>query len=712
MSSAVNLITQNVLRNISIADNNMMQSMRRLVSGFRINTAADDPSGMSVVERMRTQLRSVNQATRNAHDAISLIHTAEGGISSIVEMIQRMRELVIIAANDTNPVHPERERIQLEIDHLTGEIDEVVRRTEFNTMRLLDGRFARPPASSRALAEPIGQLMAVSPSAVTAISPHIAMPASPTVINAENIAAGSGNGWVFSGGVLTISGGGDFRVDGFFIEGQQLMNINRIVVSDSAETNLTLNNVSITTASGFAGGSALDVGGANVNLFLLGNNVLDASGSTGQAGIRTTGGTLTIQGSGALNVRSGHHAAGIGGSVDGSFMGETGGTLIIRSGTINARGSGGAGIGGGGGYAGGDGGNITIHGGNVTAYNIFDGAGIGGGGEGNGGVINITGGIVEAIGGGSAVPGNTNRGAAIGGGNNAAGANLIITGGLVEIRGNEWIGGGTGNLTSGTTDVRGGNLSINPNNIHSGVTHFGQDAFRVQITLEGQGGNLVAFGSRRDVSYILEGLSVRAITDSAGNLFMYLPVAFTDREAFMNFLGNAFENIVEMSPNHDNRLVLRFTGSIDHPPYIPTEGRVLHFQVGPNTGHSMFLHIDAMHTRALGLRDRYGNQIINVMQESGQDISMFLDRVNNALDIAVRERSRMGAAINRLEFTVESLYVAGDNLSAALSRMRDADMAAEMMNLVQSRLSVDVGMHVLARLHNQEGTARLLDILG
>ena len=778
MNSAVNLATQNVQRNINIADSSMAQSMRRLTTGFRINTAADDPAGMSIVEKMKTQLRSINQANRNAYDAISLIRTAEGGMGVIVEMIQRMRELVIAASNDTNLLHPERERIQLEIDELSYEIDEVVRRTEFNTMRLLDGSFAEPPASDQEQAEPIRQLNAVSPSAVAESSPSAAMPTSPTVIDTESIAVGSGNGWAFSGGVLTISGGGDFRVDGLFMKGQRLMNINRIVVADSAETNLVLNNVNITAA----GGPALDVGDANVNLFLLGNNVFDASGARGRAGIRTTGANLTIQGTGRLEALGGFSGAGIGGGVAPDGMsGEAGGLVTINSGTIVARGAGGAGIGGGGG--GGNGGSITINGGNVTAYNIRGGAGIGGGTSGNGGNITITGGNITAQGGtyqpgaalvgGAGIGGGAGRiggqilitggtvhatggnlaagiggggggaggaggditisggrvtasggrsdsqfpsaairqGAAIGGGAGAVGANLIIAGGLVEISSGEWIGGGTDNLASGTTDVRGGNLSVNPGDIYSGVTHFGQEAFRVQITLESQSGNPVAFGAHRPVSYMLNDLSVQAITDSAGDLFMYLPVDFTDREGFMNFLGNTFENILEMSPNHDNRLVLRLIGSTDYLSPIPAEGGVLHFQVGSNAGHSMFLHIEAMHTQALGLRDGEGKQMINVMQESGQAVSALIDRVNNALDTAVRERSGMGAAINRLEFTVESLYVAGDNLSATMSGIRDTDMAEEMTNLIRSRVSVDVGMRALTRLHNQESTARLLDIL-
>ena len=94
MRSITDMITLSVQRNISGANRNMVQASQRLASGFRINAAADDPAGMSRVQGMRAQLRSIGQANRNAHDAISLIQTAEGGISSVVNMIRRMRELI------------------------------------------------------------------------------------------------------------------------------------------------------------------------------------------------------------------------------------------------------------------------------------------------------------------------------------------------------------------------------------------------------------------------------------------------------------------------------------------------------------------------------------------------------------------------------------------------------------------------------------------
>lgn len=114
------------------------KSLERLSSGYRINRAADDAAGMAISQRMKTQIAGLDQASRNAADGISVIQTAEGALQEIEEMLQRMRELSVQAANGTN-TDSDREAIQLEIDQLNEEIDRISETTEYNTMPLLDG---------------------------------------------------------------------------------------------------------------------------------------------------------------------------------------------------------------------------------------------------------------------------------------------------------------------------------------------------------------------------------------------------------------------------------------------------------------------------------------------------------------------------------------------------------------------------------------------
>ncbi|QEK11311.1 flagellin protein [Crassaminicella thermophila] len=133
-----NLMAMNTHRQLGIGQFNAARSMEKLSSGYRINRAGDDAAGLSISEKMRAQIRGLNQASRNAQDGISMIQTAEGALQETHSILQRMRELAVQAANDTN-VEIDRESIQGEIEQLKSEIDRIAGSTEFNKQTLLKG---------------------------------------------------------------------------------------------------------------------------------------------------------------------------------------------------------------------------------------------------------------------------------------------------------------------------------------------------------------------------------------------------------------------------------------------------------------------------------------------------------------------------------------------------------------------------------------------
>lgn len=133
-----NVSALNAYRNLTMTDRAMSRSLERLSSGLRINRAADDAAGLAISEKMRAQIRGLNQAISNAQDGISLIQTAEGALNETHDILQRMRELSVQAANDTLTAS-DRQNIQQEIDQLIVEIDRIGNTTEFNTKKLLDG---------------------------------------------------------------------------------------------------------------------------------------------------------------------------------------------------------------------------------------------------------------------------------------------------------------------------------------------------------------------------------------------------------------------------------------------------------------------------------------------------------------------------------------------------------------------------------------------
>jgi len=136
-----NMNAMNAHRNMATNNVSAGKSMEKLSSGLRINRAGDDAAGLAISEKMRGQIRGLDQAARNSQDGISMIQTAEGGLNEVHSILQRQRELAVQAANDTN-VSTDRGAIQAEFDQLAGEITRISGSTEFNTQKLLDGTSA------------------------------------------------------------------------------------------------------------------------------------------------------------------------------------------------------------------------------------------------------------------------------------------------------------------------------------------------------------------------------------------------------------------------------------------------------------------------------------------------------------------------------------------------------------------------------------------
>jgi len=136
-----NLSAMNTYRQLSLNNLNTSKSLEKLSSGLRINRAGDDAAGLAISEKMRGQIRGLDQASRNAQDGISLIQTAEGALNETHAILQRMRELAVQAASDTN-TDADRAELQKEVSALTTEITRIGTNTEFNTKTLLDGKFS------------------------------------------------------------------------------------------------------------------------------------------------------------------------------------------------------------------------------------------------------------------------------------------------------------------------------------------------------------------------------------------------------------------------------------------------------------------------------------------------------------------------------------------------------------------------------------------
>ena len=490
-----NLPAFSALNALNKTNNLMSKSIERLSSGLRINSAADDAAGFAISEKLRAQTRGINTAIRNSQDGISLLQTAEGALSSISSIIDRMRELAVQAANDTL-TSEDRSDIQLELDELKKNINDIANTTQFNKKRLLDGSSCALWSSSdlnlKAVVngaikvsaagnykieinaqagaaqvqksnifkvnkttqeqdirtETVRNLNLNTDTASITSDSNYYIDISTTgeangkidasdwdVANAQNLTELK-SGWSFdtSTNTLSITASGNYVINGDASKATQ----NRIKVASGVTANIMLRNVNINLNSQPQACALLVEAGAKANIYLSGNNTL-VSGSK-RAGIELPDeATLVLssaagdfQETGSLTVTGGAQAAGIGGSGNANSNYKAG-TMTFMGGTINVNGGhDAAGIGGG--YNSGDngGGTINIYGGNITAISPLD-AGIGTGLKG-GAAKDLNGGTVINITGGTVyAQGGTGVGAGIGGGQGFNSGVINIKSGLYNV---------------------------------------------------------------------------------------------------------------------------------------------------------------------------------------------------------------------------------------------------------------------------------------
>lgn len=156
-----NLTAMNASRQLGITTSAQAKTTEQLSSGYKINRAADDAAGLTISEKMRSQIRGLTQASSNAQDGVSLVQTAEGALAEVHSMLQRMNELAVKSSNGTN-TSTDRTAIQSEVKALVSEIDRVQQSTEFNTLKLLNGDFSAGKALQVGAANVSGQRIKVS----------------------------------------------------------------------------------------------------------------------------------------------------------------------------------------------------------------------------------------------------------------------------------------------------------------------------------------------------------------------------------------------------------------------------------------------------------------------------------------------------------------------------------------------------------------------
>lgn len=161
-----NLTAMNTNRQLGLTTSAQAKSTEKLSSGYKVNRAGDDAAGLTISEKMRSQIRGLNKASDNAQNGVSLVQTAEGALNEAHAILQRMNEIATQAANDTN-TSADRTAIQKEINQLSTELTRISSTTQFNTMNLLDGQFKNKNLQVGALS---GQAITISITSMSATS--------------------------------------------------------------------------------------------------------------------------------------------------------------------------------------------------------------------------------------------------------------------------------------------------------------------------------------------------------------------------------------------------------------------------------------------------------------------------------------------------------------------------------------------------------------
>lgn len=207
-----NISALNTYRQLSSNNTATSKSLEKLSSGLRINRAGDDAAGLAISEKMRGQIRGLDQASSNANDGISLIQTAEGALNETQSILQRMRELAVQSSNDTNTAN-DRAEIQKEIDQLTQEIDRIGNTTEFNTKKLLNGG-ASVSATKTGAAVDTARITVTGGSSDTKVGDSVTITAAGTAMATSATATTNVNSVAYTGATSKLNAASSIAING------------------------------------------------------------------------------------------------------------------------------------------------------------------------------------------------------------------------------------------------------------------------------------------------------------------------------------------------------------------------------------------------------------------------------------------------------------------------------------------------------------------
>ncbi|MCL2047476.1 MAG: hypothetical protein FWG87_02000 [Defluviitaleaceae bacterium] len=723
-----NVFALNAHRNLTNTGLQQRQSSQRLSSGYRINSAADDAAGLAISESMRAQIRGLDQASINAQDGVGLIQTAEGAMSTISDMVIRIRELIVQAANDTN-TPDNRNMIQLEIDQLMTEINDVTFRTQFNTRTLLDGGLTGGggPTSAVSLQWMLFQQARVIglPHPGATVGPGGLHP-NPNDMNHTSMREqmiGLQNGLNdlarrISDRLVALPDGDPDKIstaerDAIFhpdrldfsslngiltdAEKQELRNIqNR--ADGLLRTSLAAAQELFTTTSdqirALGGKDAVNNDGSRVFLestvdawfddatgglaeitslqeMILG---VDADGKIGTLGAPAAGSLLAD-----LGAIDSNDIQGLNDFIQEKLVGWTNATNTTNPHTATIPNPD---------YV--DWANDPLNMINDPNYTDFSHLGAGFGWVDNDVIIAVAGGVPQ-------IP---DPDVTI----NAPGTWVSVGGGFFNEDDYDLTDTTLWDTTSAAADSPGADWGWIAD-ANGGAGAWTRENLTIHATIpqvQDPAAPLVP-----DPDFDMTGYIQIGTTD------FWVPGTYEFLDDPPQILDPSLTNPYEPTIPNPEYADFVAGGTWDGPTLNTLEGllssamavladvnlesNAMWFQIGANSMQGMILQLKGMHTGILGGGRGDLAMLIDVRHNSGIPISEQLDLIKVAENVVNGQRAQLGAIQNRLEFTRQSLDISSENLSAAESRIRDTDMAKEMMRFTSAQVLQQAGISMLAQ---------------
>ncbi|TVY08425.1 flagellin N-terminal helical domain-containing protein [Paenibacillus cremeus] len=621
-----NVTALNTYRQLSTNTANQSKSIEKLSSGLRINRAGDDAAGLAISEKMRGQIRGLDQASRNAQDGISLIQTAEGALNETHDILQRMRELSVQASNDTNTTD-DRNALQDEVVQLKSEIDRIGNTTEFNTQKLLDGSKGAKTTSANLTGG-----VALSPTATSPISIVDGVESKNNVINVQ----------------IAISGGNTDTLKLDLKEG----NYNDLV-SFTSEFNRAFNQaIDDLNAAGGTDFTALK------NKVYLDNHVDSSTGNVQFSIAENTGGTLASGDKVTIDFST----------LDTGLAAKLGATADVT---------------------------YTSDGTNAASQKFQNEAGL------TGTEIQWDAFKVKLEDGLNQTANQNNK------------ISLTYDGLTVngEIKEGNYADEAT--LKAAVKEAIIGASS-------TAVTTFGTTPVGTDFdTLAKSSGG----GTRANATGIVK--AVDSMTDADLTAKGYNGATTDDKKAaYMKDLLSKSGTNFDVSFSSDHKLQItgpaemKFDESSQAASLIgmtnvnaDIKNSGVSFQIGANANQTLQISIGDMRTTAVGKTsingvDKFVADVDISTKDGAQNATKILDE---AIKNVSAERSKLGAYQNRLEHTINNLNTSSENLTSAESRVRDVDMAKEMMNQSKSSILAQAAQSMLAQANQQpQGVLQLL----